>query len=131
MATNKKVDPKRSGAKRSAWYGFINCEIDAAAKVRYTAWASDQGPNDAWEWMVENLGTFKFSFSYSDAQSCVTASMTGTSEEDTAYTGLTLSARAKTVEKALLTLMFKHEVLLQQSWNDRRIAGSKDDDWIG
>lgn len=113
------------------WNGFVVCEFDADSRQRFGAWLSDQTPGDVWTWFIEQVDTFKITFSWADAQSCYMVSMTGTDPEQQDYFGWTLSARGRDVDRTLHALRFKHEIILNGKWVHQVTGDKKPDDWVG
>lgn len=113
------------------WNGFVPCEFDAESRQRFAAWESDQAPQAHWEWFIEMCDGFKLTFSWSEPQSCYQVSMTGNDPKELMFFGWTLTARGRDVDRTLLALRFKHEVMLQEKWLHEIRGDNRDDNWVG
>ena len=107
----KKVDRKRD---QVAWRGFVNCEMNASRKEQFKQWTPKI--DDVEGAIQECLAPgYKISFSVDTYHDAIQVSWyCGATGDPNA--GWCLTARAGSISKAFLVLMFKHTVVLEGDW---------------
>jgi len=94
--------------------GFVNCEMNAARKEQFKLWSPK---SDDFELAVQECLSpgYKLSFSLDTYHDAYQVSWFCTAPGDR-NAGWCLTARASTIGKALLVLLFKHIVVLEGDW---------------
>lgn len=107
--SKRKVEQKKPDFK-----GFVNCELNAARKEMFKTWAP--GITELDSAILECLSPgYKLSFSIDTYHDAIQASWYCSAMGDR-NAGWCLTARASTITKALLVLLFKHTILLEGDW---------------
>lgn len=112
MSKNRKQD------KKQPWeVTFIRCDLDKQAKLELKSW--NLSPSEILE-KVEDMVVdgYKITFSLDERNSCVAAYATAKNSHPV-NPQMCLDARGISTIHALKALLFKHYVLLEQTWGNR------------
>lgn len=129
MAIKKKGRYEKA-ANGHGWRGFVRCELDAEARERCKDAIAELSFDAVVEWMLLEIGDYKFSFSYDPEKDTATAAMSGTRFGNPDHDGYTLTAQARTVEAAGVVLMYKHREILNGNWNMEAQSTEREVDWM-
>ena len=107
----KKVE---KGAAKAPWKGFVNCEMNAARKEQFKMWTPKV--DDIETAIQECLSPgYKLSFSLDTYHDAYQVSWFCSAPADP-NAGWCLTARASSIGKAFVVLLFKHSVVLEGDW---------------
>lgn len=131
VAHDRKVDAAKARAVEDGWKGFVNVELTEAQKAEAKKLRENVGA--CWGVVFDLVeGEYKLSVSLDAKNNAYVVSMTGRKARDV-NAGLTLTARGGTIEGALASFVYKHQVILEGDWTSaaRRGGGGFDADDIG
>lgn len=122
--------PKKT-ANNNQWKGFVRCELSAAAKLALAERAQVATDTDIIEALMEVIEEgYKLSAATHRENQAVTVGFYDTQSGRSSH-GYTLSAHGKTLRKALLALLYKHNVILKGDWTKHLKAVGDDDEDFG
>lgn len=108
--------------------GFIQHNLSAEEKKAFQEWVISG--DDLWGWIDRLIdSSFKLSVSYDGYNKTCQASLTCNDEKSEDF-GWVLVARAPDAYSVILLVLYKHTVLLSESWLDfHERAGVEDRSW--
>lgn len=107
----KKVNNKPAPVE---WVGFVSCDMNAERRIQFAEWEPNLDDLSALLHECISPG-YKVSFSEDTYHNCIQASWYCGARGDK-NAGMCLTARGRTVDKALAVLVFKHTVILEGDW---------------
>lgn len=126
--TPKKSLSRKEKFKRAKFGGYINADLDKSKGEQFESWLVDNPPNPL-HWL-DALVTedYSFGFHYDEQKEACISKMTYV--DTSTWKTWTLTAFHIDLEKSLMLLIFKHEMLLGRDWSefteatdDRQIYG--------
>lgn len=113
-----KVEPAKNGKPRTGFQlkGYIRCDLSVTEKDGFREWEQQHTAVECYGQLVKAVDSgylLKVGESGQGFQATLCASSTGLT-----WDGYVLTAHAAHAERAVILLIYKHEVLLQSDWSE-------------
>lgn len=117
-------DQAKTRASEDGWKGFVQCELNEQQK-KAVKLLRDENMADVWtKYLTLVSELYKTSQSYDTYNDAFVVSATCKDPKDRNM-GLTLSARGGTLEGAVASFVYKHEVVLEGDWTSAGLIGNR------
>ena len=112
---NRPTKTRQTAAAAGVWVKpvYLDVSLDAAQREALLTYAEEVEAGDIWVWMAQMCAT-GHALEVKREDEHLYARATGT--PDSVHSGFCLTARASTVQNAWISLMFRHNVVLEGKW---------------